>query len=189
MNTLKHTDIDMLFDKYSNNMASVLNYMRYKKDLHEYRQDGFKDYPMLPYINDAIDITLLIKLNGFFDKKYGLPLKKFIVAIKGSQFDVNNAVGILENELNVFACENAVINNAIVRLRNARAHVDPTDSPSSITMDEVTVVVEWIRCFIDKLHRLCGKSTFGYKYTSDFPVVFADVLDVLKDESCKKCEE
>ena len=196
MRTVTETEINELFDKYSNNMASVLSYIQYYKDLQNYSQNGNRAYKMLPYINYAVYVTFLLKLYGFFDtgKKgnvpYGLPLKMFLDAVKDSQFDKEGAVASLEAELKSFEDANATIQTSIRTLRNIVGHVNPTDNPPNITLEEIEATIKWIRCFIDKLGNLCGKGSFGVLYKTPhggiigeikMPVVIKkhDVLDVL----------
>jgi len=183
--------LDDYFNKYSDNMESILVYIQYKKDLHDYCQEGFKIYSMIPYIKDAIDTILLIKLYGFFDvgvKKgvgYGLPLKNLLTIVKDSDFAEGSAIATLESELESFLQVNAVLKNSIIRLRQASAHVNPIDNPPSVTTEDVEVIVNWIKDFINKLHKLCKRSSFGYLYKSDIGNIFMDVLDELKDKQAR----
>ncbi|MCL2048838.1 MAG: DUF4145 domain-containing protein [Defluviitaleaceae bacterium] len=177
---IKAAIINDYFDKYSGNMKVILEYLQYKKYLYEYRQEGHEIYKMIPYITYAIDTTLLIKIYGFFDKDYGLPLNGFLRLLKGSQFDKDGKISSLESELENFEKDNAIIKNSIRNLRNATAHVNPNtkDASKSITVEDVESVLEWIKKFINELHKLCGKSSMGYYY--DTKHIFMDVLDVLK---------
>jgi len=180
MKTVVEEEINKYFDKYSSNMGSILAYVRYKKDLYNYYQDEYKIYDMLPYIREAIDITCLIKLYGFFDKKYGLPLNNFLNFLKNSNLGKDNELSMLEEELNLFSKEN-VVKNKIIRLRSIMAHTNPNGKPVVLTVEEVEEILEWIKIFINKLHRLCGKSSFGFIYQSQHGSIFKDVLDVLKE--------
>jgi len=159
--------------------------MQYKKDLHNYRQGGHNIYKMIPYIQDAIDDTLMLKLYGFFDANYGIPLKTLLDLAKNSQSDKDCEFSKLEAELELFEKTNDKIITSIIRLRGYRAHVNPKNNPKnnppSIATDDVEAVVEWIKDFINKLHKLCGKSAGGYLY--DERNIFMDVLDVLKEKN------
>ena len=187
--------LDEYFSKYSDNMASILDYIQYKKDLHGYCQEGFKVYRMIPYIKDAIDTTLLIKLYGFFDtgvKKgvgYGLPLKNFLAIVKDSEFDKDNAIATFESELESFLQANAVLKNSIINLRQARAHVNPIDNLPNIAVEEVEVIVNWIKDFINKLHKLCKRSGGGYLYERDIGNIYMDVLDALKEKQVNRTDK
>jgi len=173
-------DIKEIFDKYADNMSSILGYIKYKKGLHDYRQGRYKIYQMIPYIKEAIDTTILIKIYGFFDKKYGLTLENLLEAAEKPQPDKNAEVLNLRGELADFKKTNATIKNSIIGLRNVRAHVNLKDQPSNITADEVDAVVKWIKEFINKLHRLCELSSLGYSYANERKSIYGDVLDVLK---------
>jgi len=174
--------IDEYFKKCSDNMDGVLAYMRHKKDIYDYYQCGHKIYKMLPDIRNAIELTLAIKLFGFFEDKHskqGVSLERFLGLIDGSIYDTGDAVSTLKRELELFNSSATV--KSIIRIRHTMAHINPHDkNPPSIEIKDVENAITWIKEFINKLHRLCGKSTFGYRYTSDFKCIFMDVLDVLK---------
>ena len=179
MKMKKDKELDEYFKKYSDNMAIILDYIRYKKDLHNYYQDGYKTYKMLAYIRYSIELALAIKLYGFFDKKHSLTLKDFLDCVKINSFDKNGEFAALEKELEAFE-ENNVTIKSIIRIRHVMAHVNPTNNPPSLTIEEVEEIVEWIKAFINKLYKLCDKSDFGYLYESETPPIFMDVLDILK---------
>lgn len=187
---MKKNDIELnkYFESYSNNMAIILDYIRYKKDLHNYYQDGYKIYKMIPYIQYSVDTTLAIKLFGFFDTKNNtLPFKNFLDIVKNSPIYAEDKcveISRLEIELKSFLQSNVTM-KSITRIRHTMTHVNPKDNPENLTVEEVEALVEWIKNFINELHQLCGKSVFGYVYESTSPPIFADVLDILKNKKCK----
>jgi len=151
-------------------MSIVLTYIGYRKDLDNYCQNKNEIYRMIPYIKESIDTILAIKLYGFFDEKYGLTLKELLTTVKTSITEKKTALSDLEKELSAFEKNNNT-KQSIIRIRHCFAHINQKDKPESISISSIEILIEFIKNFINKLHKLSGLSTAGYIYTSEMPYI------------------
>lgn len=98
---ISDVEINNFFKIYSDNIARILDYLKYRKELHEYCDKGYPVYRMIPFMKESIDLSLSIYIFGFFDKNHGFSLRKFLDLLRGPSFDSND-INALKKELAEF---------------------------------------------------------------------------------------